>query len=73
MEKLTSKIIAISLLLFLVSACSVNNDDANFGNDSATLGKAKAICLDGIQYWVNGGQFAIRIDPETLKPKRCVK
>lgn len=62
-----------SLCAFSLSACSVNTDDAKFGDDSDTIGKAKAICLDGIQYWVNGGQFAVRIDPETLKPKRCVK
>ena len=34
----------------------------------------KAICLDGVEYWVfrNKNQaFTVRIDPTTLQPKRC--
>lgn len=36
----------------------------------------QTICLDGIQYWhkhkVGGYEgLTVRIDPETLKPKRC--
>lgn len=59
-------------LLLSIAGCSVNTDDAVSGNTSDSIGKAKAICLDGVQYWTNGGQLAVRVDPKSLLPKKCI-
>ncbi len=67
------KILTLFIVLIALTGCDVNTENAEYGNDSDSIGKAKAICLDGIQYWTNGGQLAIRIDPKTLAPKECAK
>lgn len=61
------------IVLIALTGCDLNTEDAKQGHDSTTLGKVEAICLDGVQYWSNGGQLAIRIDPSTLAPKECAK
>lgn len=63
----------ILLLAFILVGCDVNTQDAKVEHDKDTIGGVSAICLDGIQYWNNSGQLAVRIDPKTLEPKRCVK
>jgi hypothetical protein len=66
------KIFLILLVVLSVSACEFNNQDARLEEGSKTLGKPSAICLDGIQYWSNAGQLAVRIEAESLQPKKCI-
>ena len=64
--------IVCALLLSLNAYGKANMADAKLDDEVDTLAKPHAACLDGFQYWAIGGNLAVRIDPETLEPKRCL-
>lgn len=67
------KKITLFIVLIALTGCDVNTDDAKRGDDLISLTKAEATCLDGIQYWTKSHQLAVRIDPDTLAPKKCIQ
>lgn len=78
------KYIFMLIILFALSGCNLPNsifsndneidfkDATNGVNVKAKRTTFKATCLDGVQYWIYRSKMSVRIDPETLKPKRCV-
>lgn len=65
------------LALLLLAGCgkAPNRFDREDYNTSQSM--FQPICLDGVEYWIRAigrkGYMAVRIDPETLQPRRCNK
>lgn len=65
------------LVLLLLAGCGkpANRFDREDYNTSQSM--FQPICLDGVEYWIRAvghkGYMAVRIDPETLQPRRCNK
>jgi hypothetical protein len=68
-------LLALSLALALSACAPSNGFSADDYADSEDL--FSTICLDGVEYWVRAAAsksyLAVRIDPETLQPRRCTK
>ena len=67
------KIFTLLIVSMTLAGCDTNPEDASHGDDGYIFGKADAICLDGVQYWAQSSRLAVRIDPNTLAPKKCVE
>lgn len=71
------KKLLIIIPLILLGACGPvpNRFDQEDYSKAATM--FTPICVDGVEYWIRAagskGYMAVRIDPETLQPRRCTK
>lgn len=63
----------IFLPLLLLAGCSVDTSPAKVSDTpTASLAGYHAICIDGIQYWTKPSKMAVRIDPNSLNPAKCI-
>lgn len=65
------KLLVIAVLLVL-AGCDNQWSDSDY---STSTNLFTSICIDGVEYWIRAtghkGYLAVRIDPNTLMPKRC--
>ena len=65
------------VLALLLAACGPLPNRFDREDYNTSEGMFQAICIDGVEYWIraasNKGYMAVRIDPETLQPRRCNK
>lgn len=66
-------IFTILAAVAVLSGCSNNQYTEN--DPYVMTGKFKAVCIDGVEYWIRAirhkGYLAARINKDTLLPQRC--
>ena len=63
------KYLSAALAVLLLSGCSTDYSQAT-SEDSAK--NVRAVCIDGVQYWKAPHRLAVRIDPNSLNPAKCI-